>query len=239
MEDRLRELDEKIENLKNEKSIEEVDSNTYVYEKGKVYKEYKKKEESIVEFKKVIENSQSFNLKMDAIFEILHISVITQDIELMKEYIELSKKMLKEGGDWEKKNKLKVYDGLYNLSLKNFKESGKLFVEALMTFTNYELFDYKDFVFYTAITNIITVDRATLKNKIIDNSDVVSCIRDIPHLQNFLDSFYDGNYLEFFKEFYNIIQRTKTDFFLSKHNNYFIKEMRIKVYNQYLRNIIY
>ena len=42
-----------------------------------------------------------------------------------------------------------------------------------MTFTSYELFDFKTFIFYTAIINIISVDGKDLKEKIIDNSDVL------------------------------------------------------------------
>ena len=90
-----------------------------------------------------------------------------------------------------------------------------------MTFTSYELFDFKTFVFYTAITNTITVDRKALKVRIIDNSDVLSCINVIPHLQKFLNTFYDGEYGEFFHELYYIIQVIKKDFYLSKHYNYF------------------
>ena len=105
-----------------------------------------------------------------------------------------------------------------------------------MTFTSYELFDFKTFVFYTAVINIISVDRKTLKEKIIDNSDVLSCINDIPHLEKFLNTFYDGEYAQFFKELYYIIQVLKNDFYLSKHCNYYINEMRIKVYSQFLQS---
>ena len=177
---------------------------------------------AIAEFKETIEKTQSFNTKIDAIFEILHIGILNKDLDLLKEYLVKIKDLLKDGGDWEKRNRLKVYDGLNYILNRNFKEAGKLFLEALMTFTSYELFDYKTFVFYTAVTNIITVDRNTLKNRVIDNSDVVSCINEIPHLENFLNTFYEGNYNEFLKEFYAIVQRLKTDFFFSKHYNYFI-----------------
>jgi 26S proteasome regulatory subunit N7 len=180
------------------------------------------KNEAIAEFKETIEKTQSFNTKIDAIFEILHIGILNKDLDLLKEYLVKIKDLLKDGGDWEKRNRLKVYDGLNYILNRNFKEAGKLFLEALMTFTSYELFDYKTFVFYTAVTNIITVDRNTLKNRVIDNSDVVSCINEIPHLENFLNTFYEGNYNEFLKEFYAIVQRLKTDFFFSKHYNYFI-----------------
>ena len=232
LDERIRVLDELI--AKTQDSIEEVDPTHHIFEKAKLYKEHKMKEEALEEFKKVIEKTQSFNLKSDSIFEILHLGILYKDLALLSEYIEKCRKMLQDGGDWEKRNRLKVYDGLNQLLTRNFKEAGKLFLEALMTFTNYELFDYKTFVFYTCITNIITVDRVTLKNRIIDNSDVLNCIREIPNLQAFLESFYKGNYGVFFEQFYEIIQRTKNDFFLSKHNNYFINEMRINVYTQFL-----
>lgn len=234
LESKLKELDEKI--AKTVDSIEEIDPTQYIFEKAKLYKDNKMKDLALEELKKVIEKTQSFNLKCDSIFEILHIGVLYKDLVLLSEYIEKCRKLLQEAGDWEKRNRLKVYDGINQLLLRNFKEAGKLFLEALMTFTNYELFDYKTFVFYTCITNIITVDRVTLKNKIIDNSDVLTCIREIPNLQNFLESFYNGNYRVFFEEFYIVIQRTANDFFLGKHNNFFINEMRVKVYTQFLQS---
>ena len=178
----------------------------------------------------------TFNTKIDSLFEICHIGLLQKDLDLLKEYLEKIKDLLKEGGDWEKKNRLKVYEGLYLLFNRNFKEAGKNFLDALMTFTSYELFDFKTFVFYTAVINIISVDRKTLKEKIIDNSDVLSCINDIPHLQSFLNTFYDGEYEKFFKELYFIIQVLKKDFYLSKHYNYYINEMRVKVYSQFLQS---
>ena len=233
--------DKKIEELRKKMNedvdnMEEIDKANYNFEIGKIYKERKMKNEAIEEFKETIEKTQSFNTKIDAIFEILHIGILNKDLELLKEYLVKMKDLLKDGGDWEKRNRLKVYDGLNYILNRNFKEAGKLFLEALMTFTSYELFDYKTFVFYTAITNIITVDRNTLKNRVIDNSDVVSCINEIPHLENFLNTFYEGNYNEFLKEFYAIVQRLKTDFFFSKHYNFFMNEMRIKVYSQFLQS---
>ena len=234
--------EKKIEELKRKMeedvdSLEEVDKATYIFEIGKIYKEQKKMDKAIEQFKETIAQTTSFNTKIDAIFEILHIGLLEKNNDILKEYFAKLKDLLKdEGGDWEKKNRLKVYEGLYFILNKNFKEAGKNFSDALMTFTSYELFDFKTFVFYTAITNIITVDRKSLKDKIIDNSDVLSCINDIPHLQKFLNSFYDGEYAEFFKELYYIIQILKKDFYLSKHYNYFINEMRIKVYSQFLQS---
>ena len=216
--------------------IEELDKATYIFEIGKIYKEQKMMPEAIEKFKETISKTQSFNTKVDALFEICHIGLLEKDLDILKEYLQKIKDLLKEGGDWEKKNRLKVYEGLYLIFIRNFKTAGKNFLEALMTFTSYELFDFKTFVFYTAVINIISVDRKTLKEKIIDNSDVLSCINDIPHLQKFLSTFYDGQYAEFFKELYYIIQVIKKDFYLSKHYNYYINEIRVKVYSQFLQS---
>ena len=236
------EVDKRIEELKKKmeedvEGIEEKDKATYIFEIGKIYKEKKMMDKALEQFKETIEKTTSFNTKFDAIFEILHIGLLEKNQDILKEYLSKCQELLKdEGGDWEKKNRFKVYEGLNFILNKNFKEAGKNFLDALMTFTSYELFDFKTFVFYTAITNIITVDRKTLKERIIDNSDVLSCINDIPHLQNFLNTFYEGKYADFFLELYYIIQKLKKDFYLSKHYNYFINEMRIKVYSQFLQS---
>ena len=231
---RIEELQKKME--EDVDGLEEVDKAQYIFQIGKIYKEEKMYDQALNQFKETISNTKSFNTKIDSLFEICHIGLLQKDLDLLKEYLEKIKDLLKEGGDWEKKNRLKVYEGLYLLFNRNFKEAGKNFLDALMTFTSYELFDFKTFVFYTAVINIISVDRKTLKEKIIDNSDVLSCINDIPHLQAFLNTFYDGEYEKFFKELYFIIQVLKKDFYLSKHYNYYINEMRVKVYSQFLQS---
>jgi 26S proteasome regulatory subunit N7 len=231
---RIEELQKKME--EDVDGLEEVDKAQYIFQIGKIYKEEKMYDQALTQFKETISNTKSFNTKIDSLFEICHIGLLQKDLDLLKEYLEKIKDLLKEGGDWEKKNRLKVYEGLYLLFNRNFKEAGKNFLDALMTFTSYELFDFKTFVFYTAVINIISVDRKTLKEKIIDNSDVLSCINDIPHLQSFLNTFYDGEYEKFFKELYFIIQVLKKDFYLSKHYNYYINEMRVKVYSQFLQS---
>ena len=209
---KIEELEKKME--EDVDGLEEIDKASYIFEIGKIYKEQKMMPEAIEKFKETISKTQSFNTKVDAIFEICHIGLLEKNLDLLKEYLQTIKDLLKTGGDWEKKNRLKVYEGLYLILTKNFKDAGKNFLDALMTFTSYELFDFKTFVFYTAVINIISVDRKDLKEKIIDNSDVLSCINEIPHLQKFLNTFYDGEYAQFFQELFYIIQK-KTFIFRS------------------------
>lgn len=74
--------------------------------------------------------------------------------------------LFEEGGDWERKNRLKVYEGLYCMSTRNFKRAASLFLDSISTFTTYELFPYDTFIFYTVLTSIISLDRVSLKQKV-------------------------------------------------------------------------
>ena len=150
---KIEELEKKME--EDVDGLEEIDKASYIFEIGKIYKEQKMMPEAIEKFKETISKTQSFNTKVDAIFEICHIGLLEKNLDLLKEYLQTIKDLLKTGGDWEKKNRLKVYEGLYLILTKNFKDAGKNFLDALMTFTSYELFDFKTFVFYTAVINIM------------------------------------------------------------------------------------
>jgi len=61
--------------------------------------------------------------------------------------------MMEEGGDWDRRNRLKVYEGLYSMSIRNFGKAADLFLETVSTFTSYELMDYKQVSFFLAILN--------------------------------------------------------------------------------------
>ena len=51
-----------------------------------------------------------------------------------------------------------------------------------------------------------------------------------------MNTFYEGEYTQFLQELFYIIQVLKKDFYLSKHYNYFINEIRVKTYSQFLQS---
>lgn len=63
----------------------------------------------------------------------------------------------------------------------------------------YELFDYKKCIFYAVITAMVTLDRVTLREKVVDAPEILSVISSIPHLEPFLNGLYFCNYKSFFK----------------------------------------
>lgn len=49
-----------------------------------------------------------------------------------------------------------------------------------------------------------------------------------------MESFYNGEYRSFFEAFVEIIEAIRKDKYLNTHANYYIKEMRLVAYIQYL-----
>ena len=75
-------------------------------------------------------------------------------------------RLIDEGGDWDRRNRLKVYNGLHLISIRQFKRGGELFSDALSTFTATELLPYNDFVALTVIANALALSRVDLKKKV-------------------------------------------------------------------------
>ena len=75
--------------------------------------------------------------------------------------------LIEEGGDWDRRNRLKVYKGYYSLIVRDFKTAACNFLESISTFTSYELMSYKKFVEYTVLLSIISLKRAELGKKVI------------------------------------------------------------------------
>lgn len=74
--------------------------------------------------------------------------------------------LIEEGGDWDRRNRLKVYQGLYCVAIRDFKQAAELFLDTVSTFTSYELMDYKTFVTYTVYVCMIALKRPDLREKV-------------------------------------------------------------------------
>ena len=107
-------------------------------------------------------------------------------------------RLTEEGGDWDRRNRLKVYNGLKLLSVRQFKRGGELLLDALSTFTATELISYNDFVTLTVISNALTLKRVDLKKKVIGAPEVNQVLPEIPVLGELIKSLYNCRYDKFF-----------------------------------------
>lgn len=62
-----------------------------------------------------------------------------------------------------------------------------------------ELFSYETCIFYTVLTAIPTLDRVSLKAKVVDAPEILTVIDTIPNLNTFLNALYECRYADFFQ----------------------------------------
>lgn len=98
--------------------------------------------------------------------------------------------LIDKGGDWDRRNRLKVYHGLYYLSIRDFKNAAENFLESISTFTSYELMDYKVFVTYTVLTSMIALRRTELREKVSLNISVLKLTSKLLKFKPFIHSIF-------------------------------------------------
>ncbi|KAI3891275.1 hypothetical protein MKX03_000103 [Papaver bracteatum] len=194
------------------------------------------KEKALEQLKVTESKTVSVGQKMDLVFYTLRMGFSHMDFELISNSIEKAKNFFDDGGDWERKNRLKVYEGLFCMSTRNFKKAADLFLDSISTFTTNELLSYDTFIFYTVLTSIISLDRVSLKQKVVDAPEILTLLGKIPHLSEFLNSLYDCQYKSFFTAFAGLTEEIKLDRYLHPHFRYYMREVRTVVYSQFLES---
>ena len=62
-----------------------------------------------------------------------------------------------------------------------------------------ELFSYETCIFYTVLTSLPTLDRVSLKSKVVNAPEILTVIESIPHLSTYLNALYKCQYADFVK----------------------------------------
>lgn len=113
-----------------------------------------------------VEKAAGLGSRLDLTLSQIRIGLFHGDASVTTDGIARAKELVEEGGDWDRRNRLKVYEGLHLLSVRQFKAGGELFLDALSTFTATELIDYKDFVTLTVLSNVLSLGRRDIKKKV-------------------------------------------------------------------------
>lgn len=69
--------------------------------------------------------------------------------------MEKARAQMEKGGDWERKNKLKIYEALNYIMIRKFPEASKILIDAASTFTATEIISYDSIIFYVIILGIV------------------------------------------------------------------------------------
>jgi 26S proteasome regulatory subunit N7 len=139
-EEEIKKIDEKIKDAEENLGNEEV--RDAIIEKAELYLKAGNKQAAIETFDKALKLSVGVSKKMEIEFQILLIYIKEKNLEKIKEHIDIQHKFLLDGGDWEKKNKLKVYEGIYNLMVREFSKASSLLLDCTATFTSSEVISF-------------------------------------------------------------------------------------------------
>ncbi|XP_072961292.1 26S proteasome non-ATPase regulatory subunit 6 [Typha angustifolia] len=234
IEEEIKKLDDKIADA--EENLGESEVREAHLAKSLYFIKIGDKEKALEQLKLTEGKTVAVGQKMDLVFYTLQLGFFHMDFDLISRSIDKAKKLFEEGGDWERKNRLKVYEGLYCMSTRNFKKAASLFLDSISTFTTYELFSYETFIFYTVLTSVISLDRVSLKQKVVDAPEILAVIGKVPYLSDFLNSLYGCQYKSFFSAFSGLTEQIKLDRYLQPHFRYYMREVRTVVYSQFLES---
>jgi 26S proteasome regulatory subunit N7 len=113
-----------------------------------------------------LEKTAGLGSRIDIVLTLIRIGFFFGHNQLISTNLTKADEFIEKGGDWDRRNRLKVYRGLYLLSIRQFKPASALLIDALSTFTATELLSYNDFVSLTVITGTLTLNRVDLKKKV-------------------------------------------------------------------------
>ena len=88
------------------------------------------------------------------------------ELHIVRGAIADARRLIDSGGDWDRRNRLKVYRAVHHLSIRDFKEAADLLIDSLSTFTASELMEYEEFVALTVLAAGVGCDRKGIKAKV-------------------------------------------------------------------------
>lgn len=209
-------------------------------ELGEYYANIGDRENAETTLLKTIELAPSTGSKIDLYLLISRIGFFYNDLQFTRKYLDKSNELIERGGDWERRNRYKTYNGIYLMSVRNFKEACKLLNDSLSTFTSTELTTYEKVAQYALICGSIVFERPDLKAKLIESPEILSInstTEELLPVYGLIKSIYSTEYLKFFPALLETSDKIfAKDKYLFEHTNYYLREIRCRAYSQLLES---
>lgn len=194
------------------------------------------KEAAVTAFRHTNEKTVGMGNRIDLVFYQIRLGLFFLDNHLVSTNLAKAHTLMEQGGDWDRKNRLKAYEGLYKMSVRDFEGAAALFLDAVSTFTSTELITYKELIFYTVLTAVFALDRPAVRDKVVKGAEIQEELHSMPELKAYLQTLYDCEYAAFFQSLAWIEHKIKYDRYTAPHYAYYARGMRIKAYKQLLQS---
>lgn len=116
--------------------------------------------------------------RIDLVLAIIRIGIFYGDKVLVKKHVDRAKALVESGGDWDRRNRLKAYTGLYLLTARSYNLAAPLLLDSLSTFTSYELCSYSSLVVYAVLAGSVALKRVDFKSKVVDAPEIKAILGD-------------------------------------------------------------
>ncbi|KAI1079922.1 26S proteasome subunit RPN7-domain-containing protein [Whalleya microplaca] len=265
------------------------------------------KDKAIAAYEDVFEKTGILGTKIDIVLAIIRMGLFYGDKALVKKHVARAKTLVDSGGDWDRRNRLKAYEGLHLLTVRSYNLAAPLLLDSLSTFTSYELCTYSNLVVYSVLAGSVSLKRVDFKSKVVDAPEIKAILGadgddkllaltgaisagpgtddaqmqdakdtsggtstesaqqaavskittavnlttlgtgvdqpeaemavDFSPLAQLVNSLYNGNYKLFFQALALVEEQFLTqDRYLHEHRSWFIREMRLRAYQQLLQS---
>ncbi|KAK4190932.1 26S proteasome subunit RPN7-domain-containing protein [Podospora australis] len=250
------------------------------------------KDKSIAAYEDVFEKIGMLGTKIDLVLAVIRMGLFYGDKQLVKKHITRAKALVESGGDWDRRNRLKAYEGLHLLTVRSYNLGAPLLLDSLSTFTSYELCTYSNLVVYSVLAGSVSLKRVDFKSKVVDAPEIKAILGDgddkllalsgaisagpgadaemqdassapagartavnlttlgssaeqpeaemavdFAPLAQLVSSLYNGRYKLFFQALALVEEQFLTqDRYLHEHKNWFVREMRLRAYQQLLQS---
>ncbi|KAI1493907.1 26S proteasome subunit RPN7-domain-containing protein [Biscogniauxia mediterranea] len=258
------------------------------------------KDKAIAAYEDVFEKTGILGTKIDLVLAIIRMGLFYGEKSLVKKHIARAKTLVDSGGDWDRRNRLKAYEGLHLLTVRSYNLAAPLLLDSLSTFTSYELCTYSNLVVYSVLAGSVSLKRVDFKSKVVDAPEIKAILGadgddkllalsgaisagpgaedaemqdtketkttpgaptkattainlttlgtgmdqpenemaiDFSSLAQLVNSLYNGHYKLFFQALALVEEQFLTqDRYLHEHKGWFIREMRLRAYQQLLQS---
>lgn len=161
---------------KEEEDAEERAGDTEVQtargKRAEFYAKIGDKDKALEEFEKLLEKTSILGSKIDIVLAIIRLGLFFDDKLLVKKNVDRAGQLVESGGDWDRRNRLKAYQGLHLLTIRAHNLAAPLLLDSLSTFTSTELCSYSNLVVYATLAGSVSLPRRDFKTKVVDAPEV-------------------------------------------------------------------
>jgi len=206
-----------------------------LFDIGKLYARIGAKKEAYEALDVIIAKPKvSPGKKIDATMHKLRVALFFMDVEAARTMMADAKKLVDNGGDWDRRNRLKAYEAVLLMVERDFKTAASLLLDGIATFTCTELCSYETFIYWGVVTNMLFLSRPELKKKLVDGPEVLGVIGKLPPLAPMVHGLYECEYAAFFASIVPLNAGLLQDRYIARHARYLVREFRILAYAQFL-----